>query len=145
MLKGIQHLIDFLCFSSCPLNIYGKIIIFPRAFFLPHVPLKIFPEILDRALERLDRTGRESTVCIAGSEQFTLLFQDIDVAKLTVTVFDRMEHFFEPRQAFTAGCAPTAGLTGKEFNEVMREPHRTGLIIKDDHRSGAEAASGLHH
>src|SRR5512143_307582 len=144
MHKGIQHSIDVLCFSSRPLNICSKIIIFPRAFLLPYVPLKIFPEILDRALERLDRAGCESTVGIAGSEQFTLLCQDIDVARLTVTVFDRVDHFLEPRQSFTAGCAQSAGLTSKEFNEVMREPHRTGPIIKDDHRSGAEAASGLH-
>ena len=111
---------QMLFFASLrPLRLFGRIFIFPRASLLPNVFLKILPEILDRALERLDGAGCESTVSITGSEQFTLLCQDLDVAKLAVAVFDRMKHFPNPRQTFAAGCAPATGLTGKEFNEVM--------------------------
>ena len=50
--------------------------------------LKILPEILDRALERLDSTGRKSTEGAARREEFAMESKAFYIAGLTFTFFD---------------------------------------------------------
>src|SRR5512147_1341094 len=106
--------------------------------------LKIFPEVFDRALERFDGAGREGAVRVARAQEPALLRQDINVAGLTLAVFDRPKDLLGPREAVAAGRAPSAGLARKELYQVMHEPHRAGLVVENDHRPRAEPASRLH-
>ena len=50
--------------------------------------LKIFPEILDRALERLDRSGRKCTESAARRKEFAMESKAFYIAGLTFTFFE---------------------------------------------------------
>ncbi len=58
--------------------------------------LEVFPEIFDRALERLDGAGGQGAKGIARAEQFTLLFQYSDIIRFAPTVLDGMQYLFDP-------------------------------------------------
>ena len=117
----------------------------PRTFLFPYVSLKVFPEILDRALDRFDSAGCQCTVRIAGSEQCAVALEILDIAGLAGAFFDGAQYFFEPRKAIAAGRAPAAGLSGKELGQIMHEPDRACFVVENDHRSGAQTAAGLHY
>ena len=117
----------------------------PWAFLFPNMPLKIFPEVFYRALERLNGTGCKGAEGMARPEQFTVLFENFDVSGLAGPFFDRTKDFFKPGQPVATGSAPTAGLTREKHEEVPDEPDRAGLVVEHDHGAGAEPGTRFHH
>ena len=69
-----------------------------------NVFLEIRPEVLECALERIHRTGRQRTECVSGPEQLAVKIQDLEVPRIRVirqdpviTVHDLAETFRQAR------------------------------------------------
>jgi hypothetical protein len=105
---------------------------------------KVFTEVLERALERLNGAWRKSAVSITGTEQPALLRQQIDVAGLSPSGLDRIKNLLYPREAFATWCAPAAGFPSEKDFKVMDKPDRARLVVEHDHGAGAHAAAGFH-
>ena len=77
-----------------------------RAFLLPEMRFKIFPEVLDRALKRLNCTGRQGAEGISRCKQLAMERKAFDVSGFASAFFDGVEDFFRPGKTVAARCAP---------------------------------------
>jgi hypothetical protein len=57
------------------------------------------------------------------------LLQNIKVFIPALPAFYRAEQVHYPRQPFTAGRTPAAGLTREETLDIMYRADRTGLVV----------------
>src|ERR1700722_5905951 len=71
--------------------------------------LELVAEILDCRLQRLHRSRCVSAKCAARAEETAELLENLDVAGPALTALERREEPYAPRQALTAGSAPSAG------------------------------------
>ena len=65
--------------------------------------------------------------------------------RLTLPLLQIAQDLLDPGQSVPARRAPPAGFLGEEVSRLRTMPDRTGLVVEDDHRAGAEAAAGLLH
>src|SRR5262245_40399466 len=71
--------------------------------------------------------------------------QSLQIVRLSSAFLDGPQNPLRPWQPLAAWSAPTAGFARKELFEVVRQTHRAGLIVEDNHRARAHAASSLLH
>ena len=77
---------------------------------------------------------------MAGGHHLDQFQQQIEVFASGATRFDFAQQLYHPWKSLAAGGAPAAGFTGVELCQVMNQRDRTGLIVEDDQRSGAQTA-----
>src|SRR5689334_16761394 len=97
------------------------------------VPAKIFSEIFERTLKRLDCSWRKRTEGIARSKKFRLEHQRLQITIAPAALLHCEQDLLRPCQPAPTRGAPAARLLRKEVFEIPDHSDRARLVIQHNH------------
>src|SRR3546814_16321473 len=96
-----------------------------RTSFFVNMLLKIFPEILQGALQGFHRSRGQGTERVSRSQCTGMKGEHLKVIFLAFAVLQRPQYFFVPGPALPAWCTPPAGFLGDETLPVVTQATKT--------------------
>src|SRR5579859_5234650 len=109
------------------------------------VPAEVLAKILQRTLQRLDRTRREGAEGIPRSEKLRLKHEGFEIASTPPALLHREQDLLRPRRPTPTRRAPAAGFLREEVLKIPDHPDGTGLVVQHHHGSCPQTASRLLH
>src|SRR3546814_15068059 len=116
-----------------------------RTSFFVNMLLKIFPEILQGALQGFHRSRGQGTERVSRYQCTGMKGEHLKVIFMAFAVLERQQYFFGPGQALPEWCTPPAGFLGEATLQVVHKAHRTDDVIQHDKGPWTQPADSSSH